>query len=176
VTLLVVVQSMLLINILSSNPRYGIGVASAITSFIACIGLYPLLYLEHTRTIKPSDLAAIYILLSLVCDFADLAANDLKFKRWILAPTITNLCVKVFLLVAESRGKNEILQDPYGQHPPEQLAGILNIVFSWWINPILAQGSRRILTLDDLPQIDHNLSSKLLRRDALQEWDQRGTL
>jgi ATP-binding cassette, subfamily C (CFTR/MRP), member 1 len=160
---------------LSQTGRFDFGILCNIVSFTACIGLCPLLFLEHTRSIRPSDLAVVYLLFSFVCEAAELGIT-LHEDGVIPAslPAMANLCVKFILLLVESRGKEIILRGPRGQWPPEQLAGVLSRTFFWWINAILAKGSRNILTEDNLPPIDHQLSSRLLRQQALLAWDQRG--
>jgi hypothetical protein len=134
-----------------------------------------LLFLEHTRSIKPSDLAVVYLLTSLACDAAELGTTtyqDVTFQ--VALGAVAKLCIKFLILVVESRGKGGILRPQYSQWPEEQLAGVLSRTFFWWINSILAKGSRDILTGVSLPSIDHKLSSKLLRHRALKAWDQRG--
>lgn len=167
---------MLLTRALSPASHSNIDILSAATSFIACIGLCPLLLLEHDRSIRPSDVAVIYLLVTLACDVAELGTTVYEGSAWghIALPAIANICVKLMLLVAESRGKETILRGARGQWAPEQLAGILSRTFFWWINSILVQGLRRILTEDSLPPVDRELSSKLLRQRALLAWDQRG--
>ncbi|MBE3047417.1 hypothetical protein IMZ48_33875 [Candidatus Bathyarchaeota archaeon] len=157
------------------TTQLDVGIFSAIISFLACIGLYPLLLLEHTRSIKPSDLAVVYLLASLACDSADLGKVVYENGTSVgILPATASLLLKFVLMVAESRGKERILRGPPGQWPPEKLSGVLGRAFFWWINPILAQGYRNILTGDNLPPMDRELSSKLRRRRALQAWDQRG--
>ncbi|KPM40571.1 hypothetical protein AK830_g5983 [Neonectria ditissima] len=146
----------------------------AITSLIACIGLSTLVFLEHMRSVKPADLAVVYVLVSLACSCIELFTTAVKrgvldFPTRLLAASV---CLKLALVVVESRTKKTILRSPQSQLPPEQLAGILSRTFFWWINPILANGNRSLLTQDSLPSLDHELSSKELRHRALQTWDQ----
>jgi ATP-binding cassette, subfamily C (CFTR/MRP), member 1 len=170
------VQSIVVSTGVFSKTEFDIAIVSAIASFVACIGLCPLLFLEHIRSIKPSDLAVVYLLVSLACDSAELGttvAENGTSAGVVLATA--NLFLKFVLLVAECRGKERIMRAPYSQWPPEQLAGVLGRAFFWWINPILAQGNRNILTADNLPPMDRTLLSKLRRHRALQAWDQRGS-
>ncbi|KAH8757146.1 P-loop containing nucleoside triphosphate hydrolase protein, partial [Hyaloscypha sp. PMI_1271] len=171
---LLVIQSIVLITAPLPTSQVDIGFLSVITSFISYIGLCPLLLLEHTRSIKPSDLAVVYLLASLACDAAELGtitSQDVTFP--VALGVIAKLCIKFLILVVESRGKGGMLRRQYGQCPPEQLAGVLSRTFFWWVNSILAKGSRDILTGGSLPLVDHKLSSKLLRHRALKAWDQR---
>lgn len=138
---------------------------------LAYMGLFPLLYLEHTRSIRPSDFAVIYLLVSIACDISEIGAN--AYQNVALLPAIARLCVKFLLIGIESRGKKAILRDASSQWSPELLAGILNRTFFWWINSILARGKHHVLAEDSIPPIDHEISSKLLRNRALKFWDQR---
>lgn len=179
---LVATQAILLSNAFSAASQSTIRIFGATTSLAACVGLFPLLLFEHTRSIRPSDLAVIYLVVTLSCDalkfctevFADSTFHYVYLPlRWFW-PIILNICIKLALLVVEGQGKKQILRDPSRQYSPEELAGVLSRTFFWWINPILAQGRREILTEDTLPPVDHTLSSKNLRRKALLAWDQRG--
>ncbi|KAH8903310.1 ABC transporter [Coniochaeta sp. PMI_546] len=176
--LLAVIQLVLVIQGLSRHSDPTIRTLSAITNLVAVSVLFPLLLLEHTRSIRPSDLAVIYLLVSLACDIVALwqaishnAAT--RFNLFDVAPALANLSVKFGLIVAESQGKQSILKDPREQWAPEQLAGLLNRTLLCWINPILAQGRRGILTEDSLPPLDHRLASRMLRYQASRAWDQR---
>jgi hypothetical protein len=145
---------------------------TAILSVLACIGLCPLLFLEHTRSIRPSDLAVVYLLVTLVCDSIDLGTllrvNGVSYRAGL---AMANLLVKFVLVVIESRGKAAILRE---QRSPEESAGVLARTFFWWINPILARGNRYVLTGECLPPMDQKLSSNLRRQRALQAWAKRG--
>lgn len=182
--MLVLIQLILLTRALSPASHFNISVLSAISSFIACIGLCPLLFLEHTRSVRPSDLVVIYLLVTLACDAAGLGTAVYENTTWphvalplgAALPAIADICVKFVLLVAESLSKETLLRGGRGNWAPEQLAGVLSRTFFWWINSILARGRRDILTEDSLPPIDHELSSRLLRRRALLAWDQRGNI
>lgn len=167
---------MLLIAPLPTH-QFDVDFLSLILSFLACVGLCPLLFLEHTRSIKPSDLAIVYLLASLLCDAAVLGTSTYQHVSfWATLRVGAKLCLKLTLLIVESRGKWNILRCQYGQYSPEQLVGLLSRTYFWWINSILARGSKDILTEDSLPPLDRNISSKLLRYQALKAWDQRGNV
>lgn len=151
----------------------------AIISFIACIGLVPLIFLEHSRSIKPSELAIVYLIVSLACDVVELTKTDNGHLILMLVdysvdlPTFANLGIKFALLWIENQGKQAILRDEHAQHSPEELGSVLNTTFFWWINSMLAEGNRSILTEESLPPLDEKLSSGLRRQRALRAWDQR---
>ena len=168
------------IGTLINPPRSSLAAVSATLSFIACACLFPLLALEHARSSHPSDLAVIYLLASLVGDTAALWKQAIiSFVGPIASAgpllAAVSISLKLCLLVVESRGKERILHVSEDTRSPEQLAGILSRTFFWWINSILARGYAGILGKDSLPLLDSNLGSRILRRRALQAWDQRRT-
>ncbi|KAK2028383.1 ABC transporter [Colletotrichum zoysiae] len=176
--LLAALQLSVLTEALSKPSPPPITTVSATLSFLACVSLFPLLLLEHARSIRPSDLAVIYLLASLVHDAAVLGEQASKNAVLSLAladflPTVMNLLTKLCLLITESRSKVQILQVSESKPSPEQLAGVLSRTFFWWINSILARGHTGILDEDSLPLLDHELGSRMLRRQALRAWDQR---
>lgn len=140
-----------------------------VTSFVATTLLCPLIYLERMRSIRPADIAVVFLLVSLGLDIA-VAIQD-GLEHWLMPAT--KLPLELLLVATESRSKQRILKSPYSSQTPEELAGILSRMFFWWINPILALGNQIILSGEDLPPIDHLLTSEKLRRDGLKAWDQR---
>ncbi|KAF4922595.1 ABC transporter atnG [Colletotrichum viniferum] len=156
--------------------EFGIGQFAAIASFLACILLCPLLFLEHSRSVRPSNLGIIYLLVSLACDATEfwLAYEGGKlYNDDALYMSTANLALKLVLIFAGSRGKASILRNTGEQSSPEELCGVLSRTFFWWINPILARGNKFVLSIDSLPSLHTELSSEVLRRRALRCWDQR---
>ncbi|KUI57164.1 Multidrug resistance-associated protein 1 [Cytospora mali] len=79
----------------------------------------------------------------------------------------------LFILTTECLSKRDILLDAYKNEPPEATKGPIGRVLFLWINQILVRGYRKILQKDDLPLLDHYLSSRNLRQTILRVWDQR---
>ncbi|KAL0932221.1 ATP-binding cassette containing protein [Colletotrichum truncatum] len=171
---LVALQSIIVATTVLPVFHFNIEFLSTIVTLAAFIGLCPLVFLEHARSIKPSDLVVIYLLVLSAYDSLSFGkaflANEPRAASSLAA---SSLCLKLLLLAYESQGKEKLLREPRGQWSPEQLAGVLNRLFFWWINTILRYGNRNILNGDKLPPIDDKLSSDLLRRQALKAWDQR---
>jgi hypothetical protein len=170
--LLLVAQSLsLMVDIPRERSRSDYRLVSSITTFTATLSVVPLAYMEHMRSTRPADLIVVFLLASLACDGAVAAASISSKPSGLLFGAKAGL--KLLLVAAESRGKASVLATPYANQSPEQLGGILNRTFFWWINPLLALGNRMILTGDALPPIDDELRSKRLRCQALRAWDQR---
>jgi hypothetical protein len=133
--------------------------------------LWPLLYRERTRSVRPSDVGVLFLLMSAGFDVVAFshANTSLEPKRG----ASTTLALKFLLVVMESPSKASILAKPWRDGSPERLAGIISRAFFWWISPVLVTGYSMILTSDALPRLDHDLSSEHLRSRAIQAWDRR---
>lgn len=158
----------------ASSHLTRIAIISDVASSAACLGLCPLIFLEHSRSIQPSTLAILFLLLSATCDAGGLGSLIYNGTSHSLFLISAKLFVELLLLTVECEGKSRILRSPYNELPPEQTAGILNRVSFFWINSLLLQGSSKILSGDELPSIDAALRSELLQTNVLRAWDQRG--
>jgi ATP-binding cassette, subfamily C (CFTR/MRP), member 1 len=119
-------------------------------------------------------LAVGYLVLSLACNGFQLATaiRHAAVPSAVLLGALVGL--QLVLVLCESRGKDDILLDDE-LRTPRQLAGLLSRLFFAWINPVLLKGYRDVLSNDDLPLLDPSLSSRHLRHEVLQAWEQRGT-
>lgn len=87
---------------------------------------------------------------------------------------IVQVVLKSAFLIVESYGKQSVLYSQYRVLSEEETGGIIHNTLFWWINPLLARGSRINLHPDDLPNIPRAFSSDVLRQAVLRAWDQRG--
>ncbi|KAK0620994.1 P-loop containing nucleoside triphosphate hydrolase protein [Immersiella caudata] len=170
--LLALAQSIALFwDVFSTSPLDADRLFSGIPSVLACIGLCPLLFLEHTRSLRPSDPAIVYLLVTFSLESLSLGSRTFNDGVSVGVGLRAASCmIKFLMVVIESRGKADILRE---RRSPEESAGILARSFFWWINPILAKGNRNILTGECLPAMDKKLSSSLRRQQALQAWAKR---
>ncbi|PVH85137.1 putative multidrug resistance protein [Cadophora sp. DSE1049] len=145
---------------------------SSALSFAAAIVILLLSGLEHSRAVQPSIILSIYLLSTLIFDAVQARTLYLRHDDpAILGLFTTSVAIKAVLLILESRSKRRYLRAPYDAYSPETTGGIFNRSFFWWINPILATGFRRLLTLDDLFQTDASLLSEPLRGRMQKSWD-----
>lgn len=86
---------------------------------------------------------------------------------------ITALFVKFLILIQESRPKTKYLKEQYEDLSPEDTEGIFNDLFIWWINPLIAKGYRKLLSTDELPNMDSHLHSERNRNKLQNAWDSR---
>jgi hypothetical protein len=146
-------------------------VPSAVLSFLAAFAILFLSRLEHSRSIQPSFLLSVYLLVSVIFDATQVRTLFLRHdKPVILGLSTANVAIKLILLALESKSKRTYLRAPYNDYPPEATSGIFNRSFFWWINPILATGFRKLITLDDLFTVDASLKSEVLLDDIEISW------
>jgi ATP-binding cassette subfamily C (CFTR/MRP) protein 1 len=168
--LLIGVQLGLVICWLSTNGTRA-AVPSAVLSFVASFGLLFLSRLEHSRSVRPSFILSIYLLVSVSVDALQVRTLFLRHdKPAIVGLSTANVAIKSVLLVLESKSKREHLRSPYKSYPPELTSGIYNRSFFWWINPLLVTGFRELITLDDLFVIDTSLNSEVLLVEIQASW------
>ena len=147
---------------------------SAIVSFVASIAILVLSYIEHMRSIKPSFLLNIYLLLSALFDAVQVRTLFLLHDNTsTVAVFTTALGVKIVLLLLEARAKRSYLKTPYASLSVECTIGIFNLSFFWWLNETFARGFRTLLTFNDLEKIDADLASETLGAALQKSWDTR---
>jgi ATP-binding cassette, subfamily C (CFTR/MRP), member 1 len=169
--LLVGVQLGLLIA-WAPQPATRATLPSSILSFLAALAILFLSLLEHSRAVQPSFLVSIYLLVSLSFDAVQARTLYLRHETGTILGLFTaNIAIKAVLLLLESKNKRKCLKPPYNSYPPEAISGVFNRSFFWWLNPTLANGFRKLLTLDDLFKTDKKLISRHLQEGARHSWD-----
>lgn len=107
-------------------------------------------YTEHIRSVKPSTLVNVYLLITLLFDCA------ITRTAWLLkADTIAKLytsatVVKSFVLAVEGWEKRSILLSRYQQLSPEVTSGVYGRAVFWWLNPLMGIGFGRPLLDKDM--------------------------
>jgi len=111
---------------------------------------------EHTRSVKPSTLINVYLLLTLLFDCAIARTAWLVYDADVVAKLYTSsAAIKLLVLAAEAWEKRSILLDRYQHLSPETTSGILGRSVFWWINPLMKAGFGRFLTDRDLYYCTH---------------------
>ncbi len=144
--------------------------SNLILAIVAATGLGWLSFQEHRRSVRPSDLAILYLTASSVCDVIWWTLPSSLPKTYGMA---SELVAKLLLVILECCGKESILLDDYRKMSPEEYANVLSRTFFWWIHPVLIDGYHKILMSHELPITDHKLSSDTLRRHATRAWVDR---
>ncbi|KAK1831127.1 ABC transporter, partial [Podospora conica] len=143
----------------------------------AAIALTVLLILEHTRSPRPSDLACLYLVSSILCDAVAITVphgmsplpgrnnRDVRARfKWYL-----------LLLVLEHIGPRGVAEDSGSSSDlsPEEKSTLLQRAFFSWINPFLYKGYRNLILDEELPPLGRSLKPELTRARMLRAWEQR---
>lgn len=147
-------------------------------SFSSAVALAWLSFLEHRRSVQPSTLICLYLLASVTNDLYLVISPGKIYHKFGPFPFLNTLfaqiILKTILLVVECRIKKPLLLVDSRDYAETDLVGVLNRVTFWWINPILKLGNKRILTADNMPLLDAELSTQRIRDRAVQQWNDRG--
>lgn len=159
--------------ILWTNHRIAqTAVPAAALSVTTAVAIIVLSATEHRKSVKPSTLLSIYLLLSIFLDGVQLRTLFIRHYPSSIAGVLTAaFAVKVLLLIAESQSKRPYLRSPYRHYPPESTSGIFNRTLFWWLNGLFLGGFRKLLSLEDLFQPDEALKSAPLKVKIESIWE-----
>ena len=151
-----------------SNPSSVVAIVVCLLSTVILIGLSSK---EHTHCVSPSDILAVYFLVSFA--FGVVQARTL----WMIADTYSIpiiysiiLPLELAIVVAESLAKNRSLQAPYNEYPASITTGFLGRCFLWWLNPLLLLGFRQRFQVQDLFEMESSMTCRSLYTDIVQKW------
>jgi hypothetical protein len=82
--------------------------------------------------------------------------------------------VKFALWLVETGEKQSYLKAKYQNLPPESVSGIISRSFLWWLNLLFAEGSRKVLQVQNLFALDDDLAAENLGANLQNAWDIRG--
>ncbi|KAI0147916.1 ABC transporter [Hypoxylon sp. NC0597] len=149
-------------------------IASRALELVAAVALCVLSWLEHRRSIRPSDPIILYLIACLVRDGLELPSTIQWQRDWLMQdPMAAQMVLEVALLAVEDLQKVPIKESSHENVSLEEKSSILGRTFFSWIHPILFEGYRNILLGHDLPSIDTKLRAKPIRAAALSAWDRR---
>ncbi|KAL9616745.1 MAG: hypothetical protein Q9160_008402 [Pyrenula sp. 1 TL-2023] len=151
-------------------------VPAASLDFAAAVALFALSSYEHTRSVAPSTLIAIYLVVTLLLDIARARTlfsvdHSSPHMRTVAAVSTSSIVVKLGILLSEAVSKRHSLLDHYRNLPPESTSSPYSRVLLWWINPLLWRGFRKIFEVDDLYSIDDSLTSSRLGARFQKRWE-----
>lgn len=155
----------------SSTQRTKASIPASVLSLVGAIVLAYLSYVERTRTVRPSALITLYLLVSIVLDLPQARTLWLRGTYTDIAGVFTaTLALKATALLLEARGKRHLLSPPYNLYPPEALSGLIARSFLWWINPLFLLGYRAILRIEQLFNVDDRIESASLSEEFNGHW------
>lgn len=150
-------------------------VPAASLDFVTAAALLVLSFYEHTRSVAPSIVIAIYLFATLLLDIARVRTlfsldHSIPHLRSIVAMSTTAAVVKLGILLSEAVSKRHSLLDRYQHLSPEATSSPYSRALLWWINPLLWRGFRNFLEADDLYGIDGSLASHRLGASFQKRW------
>jgi ATP-binding cassette subfamily C (CFTR/MRP) protein 1 len=147
-------------------------IPSAAMSLAGSLVLAALSFLEHMRSIRPSWLLNIYLLLTVVFDIVRSRTYSLSPDLDAIATVFTSrVAVELILAIVEARPKRRLLLPEFADSPPETTSGPYKRALFWWLNALFKKGYSESLTVDDLFHLDKHLQSDYLHHLLGSSWD-----
>ncbi|KAK2768034.1 ABC multidrug transporter [Colletotrichum kahawae] len=146
-----------------STPRARTSVAESVLGLVEAIALGALSYTEHKRSIRPSALISLYLVLTIVLDIAQARTLWLRNGLSSIAGVFTaSLVIKVVILALEETPKRVLLATSEKDVAVESTTGVVSRSLFWWLNSLFFQGFRLLIGLEDLGAIDPKFDSARL--------------
>lgn len=156
---------------LPSTPKAKTSIAEAVVGILEALAIAILSYAEHTKSIRPSILLNLYLLLSCILDLASARTYFLRHGLGAIAGVYTvALVAKVILFALEEYPKQPIIKEK--DTPSETAAGVVSRGIFWWMNSLLYNGARALLTVHDIGTIEDKFSSRKLLDQLEKVWDE----
>ncbi|EFY89104.1 multidrug resistance protein MDR, putative [Metarhizium acridum CQMa 102] len=158
---------------LPSTPKTKTSIAEAVIGVLEAGAISALSWAAHHKSVGPSILLNLYLLLSAVLDAA--AARTYLTRQGDLAAIggvlSASLAVKaaLLLLALEEWPKELVLKDKAAAD--ETAAGVISRGVFWWLNPLLLVGAKTLLAVDDIGAIEDEFDSARLLHQLERVWD-----
>ncbi|TQB72810.1 hypothetical protein MPDQ_006453 [Monascus purpureus] len=150
---------------LPSAPATNVSVAAAALGLPVALAMGLLSHAQHVRSVRPSTLLNVYLLLSLLCDIVQTRTLWLLHRATAIAAVFTaSVFLKLVVLMTEAAEKRRLLEGKHQDATVESTSGIWNKMLFWWVNPLLWKGSRSILQPRDLQTINEKLHGAALEK------------
>ncbi|KAF1838182.1 canalicular multispecific organic anion transporter 1 [Decorospora gaudefroyi] len=145
--------------------------SSAALNFVGTLVLGCLSFGEHLRSIRPSFLLNVYLLLTTLFDIARSRSYALDPDLDLIATVFASrLGVKVLLAILEAQEKRKLLLPEFIDCPPEATSGVYKRATFWWLNSLFKKGFSNSLAVDDLFQLDKHLRADYLHHTLETGW------
>ncbi|KAK1596393.1 multidrug resistance-like protein [Colletotrichum navitas] len=149
-----------------------VSVAASCASFAATVMFGGLSYIEHAKSLKPSSILNIYILVSLVLDGAILRTVWLSHLSVAIGAVFSaSFALKAAVMILEAQGKTRHFAGAGRPCSPEETSGVYSRGLFWWLTPLLLTGFRRLLKPLDLFVLDESMSVAVLNERFWLYWN-----
>ncbi|VUC22540.1 unnamed protein product [Clonostachys rosea] len=151
-----------------SARLHKIGITAAACALLAALIALTLSWLAHSRCLHPSFTLTIFLFLTFILDLAQLRTFlTISTSSWGIGYIFTTAtCLKALALLLESYPKTG-----QKQSSPEATLGIFSIMSYSWLNPLIFLGSRKLLGIADLYNLDPPMTSKELDPKFWVSWN-----
>ncbi|KAG8630868.1 hypothetical protein KVT40_000008 [Elsinoe batatas] len=146
-------------------------VAACSLSLSTCVVMAPVSYLEQARSLRPSVLLNAYLLVTVILDAAVVRTSWLldSIPKSITGMQTAALACKLAILILESQHKRNRLVKSVNEKSPEDFSGLYSQSLFWWLNRIMWQGAKMVLSSADLYPISSDIAAKQLS-DSFEEY------
>ncbi|KAF2149258.1 P-loop containing nucleoside triphosphate hydrolase protein [Myriangium duriaei CBS 260.36] len=146
-------------------------ITAASVSFSASLVCMALSHLEHFRSVRPSVLLQLYLLVAITVDAVHLRtvwirSGDVALKAVCFGQLISGLA----FLASESSEKASILSAANTVRSPQDVNSLFSQRLFLWLNRLFVTGYRKVLAPQDLYDIDQDLSSQQSQRLFQLRW------
>lgn len=139
-------------------------------SFLASLIAAVLSQWEHIRSIKPSALLQLYLMVALVVQAVHLRSIWLRHEDMIMKGLgIGQIASCALFLAVESISKESILLHRQ-KRSPQDTNGLFSQRLFWWLNTLFKRGYKSVLAPNDLDKMDEELASVEPQRRFRLEW------
>lgn len=158
--------------ILRSVPKSRLTIAcNALTIFGYCT-LLVLSYLEHTRSLRPSNVLCVYFVISIPLDLPRIRTlfflpGSQTVARFFLASFV----IKVLLFALEVSEKRRLLCLEWSDASPEATSSVISRALFLWLNTLLRRGFRTLLSVDTLTPLDSELLHASRPAELMKRWE-----
>lgn len=144
------------------------GLSASLISLVVVILMTILSSQEHRRTVQPSDVLTLSLLVSAACDCllattfqnTNLDTNNNRDVSWSFL-YLVQAGTKLLLFLLELWPKTSLILPHWaGDVAIEESSGIINKTLFWWINGLIAHGYRNEIAVSKTYSLDHELRSQ----------------
>lgn len=149
-------------------PAASLAVAAAL--FIAIVILH-----SHFHSVQSTALTSIYLSVTVLLDATKARSYFTRDETDLTAfasLAIASASVKLIIIALEELSKRKLMTDETLRTSKgrEAFCGFWNRSLFLWLNKILFLGFRRIVSIDDLPDLSYEFSSKTLWKEFAPVW------
>jgi ATP-binding cassette subfamily C (CFTR/MRP) protein 1 len=172
ISVLAILQlTLLVLRSVRACIRTAASTAAAVLALIVAMVLIPLSHTEHTKSVRPSTIICVYLVMSIVFDAVQVRTLFITGDDFAIPATLcAGIATKIALLCLEASEKRGYLRVPFESYPPETIANTFNRTFLWWLNRTFVTGFKKLLTPDDLDSTAAELRSRPLAQKLRKSW------